>query len=166
MMRRRMQLSVRLALAGVVILGCLSTLGVGADSGSAADSPLLGDWLTENEDAKVRLEACGNKLCGRLVWLEDPLDETGQPDLDDKNPDPSLRDRPVLGLVILRGFDLRPDDGARWTGGSIYDPESGKTYKAQLELEGDVLAMRGYVGLPLFGRTSQWTRTDAAGTID
>ncbi len=61
-----------------------------------------------------------------------------------------------MGLVNLEGFKF--DDG-EWEDGTIYDPKSGKTYSATMELDGkNLLKIRGYVGISLFGRTTEWTR--------
>jgi uncharacterized protein (DUF2147 family) len=51
-------------------------------------------------------------------------------------------------------------DGDEWTGGEILDPENGKTYKATLKLadNGQKLLVRGYIGLPIFGRSQTWVR--------
>ena len=52
-------------------------------------------------------------------------------------------------------------DGApgKWNGGWVYDPESGSTYKAEMQLNGpDVLKLRGFIGMSWFGRTETWTR--------
>lgn len=117
----------------------------------------------QDGDGIVEIRRQGEGLVGRLVWLEKPTYPAGSsgaglPKADRKNPDPALRGRPVLGLVILRGFRW---DGARWVGGAVYDPVSGKTYKAQLTMEGpDRLRLRGYLGIPLLGRTEVWTRVD------
>ena len=54
-------------------------------------------------------------------------------------------------------------DGSRWSGGQILDPHNGKTYKVRLSLEdnGQKLDVRGYVGMPMLGRTQTWIRKDA-----
>ena len=121
-----------------------------------------GLWNTEDDSAQVQLESCGNELCGHIVWLEEPLDDDGNPKVDAGNPEADLRDRPIEGLKIVWG--LKPSgDGETWEDGQVYDPESGKTYNAKVSLEEpDTLELRGYVGVPLFGRTSTWTRADQA----
>jgi uncharacterized protein (DUF2147 family) len=60
-------------------------------------------------------------------------------------------------MEILR--HMRPD-GDEWSGGEILDPESGKTYRARMKLidGGRRLVIRGYIGLPLFGRSQTWVR--------
>lgn len=76
---------------------------------------------------------------------------------DQNNPDASLRSQPLCGLQVGRGFKAS-DDGNKAEGGSVYDPNNGKTYSAALEAVGDVLKLRGYLGVKFLGRTEQWTR--------
>jgi uncharacterized protein (DUF2147 family) len=51
-------------------------------------------------------------------------------------------------------------DGDEWSGGEILDPENGKTYRARMKLTdgGQKLVLRGYIGLPLLGRSQTWAR--------
>jgi uncharacterized protein (DUF2147 family) len=93
-----------------------------------------------------------------------PADREHNPQAADiHNPDPALRGRALCGLTIMSGFRLNGPD--RWEGGSLYDPESGNTYTGRVSLNPDgTLSLRGYVGVPLFGRTEEWTRfTQAIG---
>jgi len=128
-----------------------------------ADSPLQGWWWSEDRDAIVELTLADDDLTGRIVWLEEPdyaddHDKAGKPLLDDENPDKEKRDRPILGLVILEDFEKHSD--GEWRDGSVYDPNNGRTYRARLRLsdDGDELRLRGYIGRPIFGRSSHWTR--------
>jgi uncharacterized protein (DUF2147 family) len=135
------------ALAVVVLLSP-------APAGGATPEGL---WYAEGGAAQVEISRCAGALCGRVVWLRSPLDEDGCALRDRRNPDPALRTRPVLGLEVLRG--LRPDDDDTWTGGTIYDPSSGRTYRCELRLDGDDrLRLRGYVGVSWLGRTTRWVR--------
>lgn len=70
-------------------------------------------------------------------------------------------DGTLIGTRILWGFQRSDATGRRWASGSIYDPNDGKTYSCKLELDGETLRIRGYVGIPLFGRTEVWTREGA-----
>ena len=155
------------------LLLALSTLAVLAAAGGAlaatsgADA-VVGTWRTEAGDqggrAHVEIRRRGDRYVGTIVSLEEPLFEAGhpragQPKVDLENPDPAKRERPIVGLTILDGFTY--DGDGTWAGGTIYDPANGKTYKAKMELENaDTLDVRGYVGVPLFGRTTTWKRLD------
>jgi len=94
-----------------------------------------------------------------VVWLRSPLNEEGCELRDKNNPDPALRERLIIGLEILRGLVPSNQDPLTFTGGTIYDPVSGNTYRCQLKLESsDRLYLRGYIAIPLVGRTTTWTR--------
>ena len=63
------------------------------------------------------------------------------------------KNKPILGMEVIRGMQK---DGATFTGGTITDPKTGKTYKCNIEREGDKLNVRGYVGFSLIGRSQTW----------
>ena len=120
-------------------------------------SSLVGNWLTPNHSV-VHIYACQQdaRLCARLEKIG-PKDA---PRLDQHNPNASMRSRPLCGLVIGTGFEIDGADHAH--DGQLYDPESGNTYAGEMQVSGDTLKLRGYKGIPLFGRTETWHRTDAA----
>jgi uncharacterized protein (DUF2147 family) len=94
----------------------------------AAD-PIEGEWLTPDGGSKVRIAACPDKpeqMCGVVSWL--PAAQAK--DLDARNPDASLRSRPILGVPTIMGFKQAAP--GKWTGGKLYDPASGKTYNGKL----------------------------------
>lgn len=128
-------------------------------TGAPALSP-IGVWLNEEKDGRIEVYAQGDRLFGRVVWVhpDQALDpKTGKPQLDVENPNPALRSQPVLGLVIMRDFTLKAP--GQWEGGSIYDPNDGKTYSCLMRMRTpDVLDIRGYVGFSWIGRTTRWTR--------
>jgi uncharacterized protein (DUF2147 family) len=125
---------------------------------------IAGRWLNQEGLAVIEIARAGEVYEGRIVWLKeatypagDPKGMGGRDRVDRDNPDPALRSRRLLGLVIMRGF--RFDGGRSWSGGRLYDPQSGKEYRGRMTLASpDTLSLRGYVGIPLFGRTSTWTR--------
>jgi uncharacterized protein (DUF2147 family) len=134
----------------------LAVVGLPVPARSAAATP-VGLWYAEDGAAQVAIEPCGNALCGRVVWLRSPLDDDGCDLRDRHNPAPRLRSRRVIGLEVLQG--LKPQPSGAWGSGSIYDPATGNTYTCNLALDGDNrLRLRGYVGIPLLGRTTMWTR--------
>ncbi len=138
-----------------VALCCL----IGAPA-ARAQAALQGWWLDQTGRAGILLAPCGSRLCGRIEWLKNPLDAQGQPKTDINNPEASLRSRPLCGLPMLWRF---VPDGAGWTGGFVYDPDAGKTYKSVMHLQANgTLSVRGYIGIPLLGRSTVWTRPAAS----
>ncbi|MDQ1805464.1 MULTISPECIES: DUF2147 domain-containing protein [Chryseobacterium] len=65
--------------------------------------------------------------------------------------------KPILGLEIIRGLKKEGDE---FTGGTITDPKTGKTYKCTITRSGDQLNVRGYIGLSLLGRTQTWQKVN------
>jgi uncharacterized protein (DUF2147 family) len=124
------------------------------------DPPNLeGIWLTTDGKAKVEITQIGNAWEGTIIWLKDPLEENGEPKLDQHNPDPAKKPRPIIGTKILTGFARSMGKPNRWDRGEIYDPENGKTYACHLTLseDGKRLKVRGFVGFSMLGRTEVWT---------
>ena len=112
---------------------------------------ILGKWITTDKDAVIEFYKCGDKYCGKIVWAKDSDKK------DINNPDPSLRNRPLLGATILEGFVFNGKD--EWVGGRIYDPDNGKKYKCKLMMDSDnVLKVRGYLLVPFLGKTVEWKR--------
>ena len=134
-------------------------LVAGAAPALAQEPGPVGRWLTEGGKSQVEIARCGDRLCGRIVWLNEPLDEAGKPKTDKNNPAEAERSRPILGLQLLAGFIKSAEAADRWEDGTIYNPEDGKVYKCSLTLQdANTLRVRGYVGVPLFGKTQVWTR--------
>jgi uncharacterized protein (DUF2147 family) len=116
-----------------------------------------GVWLNGDGDGWIELVIRDGELTGRIVGSPDDPENLKPSRLDIENPDPALRSRPLRGLVIMTGFRYEGD--GKWSGGRIYDPNSGNTYKGTIGVENaDTLKLRGYVGISLFGRTDTWTR--------
>jgi len=143
----------------IVCLMFLPMLNTNAQEVKSDD--ILGIWLNEDKDAHVNIYLENDKYYGKIVWLDEPIDEeTGKPKLDDENNDESLRDRPVMGLLLLRDFEFDGDD--EWENGKVYDPKNGKDYSCYMEFpdedDKNKLKVRGYIGFSLLGRTTYWTR--------
>ena len=132
----------RLCLAA--LLGLLAAAGPGAAAGR--DTP-VGRWLTQDKGGVIAIEPCGAVLCGRIVGVV--LDHP-----DDLFPT-DHEGRSQCGLTIIRGGV--PDGDGEWSA-RITDPRDGKIYRTRLSLdEQHRLRVRGYVGIPLLGRTEVWT---------
>ena len=117
---------------------------------------VVGKWKLEDGTAIVEVYQQGDVYNGKIVWLQTPTEADGSPTVDDKNPDPKLRTRQVLGLNMLS--NLKKGNG-EYSGGSIYDPGNGKTYNCSMKVEGDVLKVRGSLDKRgLIGRTMDWFR--------
>jgi len=115
-----------------------------------------GIWLTQAGDAKVRVSKCGSNICGVVVWLKDPIDPaTGKPQVDDKNPNPSLTKRRIIGLTLFAG--MRRAGSNKWTG-RIYNADDGKAYDSNISVASPTtLKVEGCVGG--FCGGEDWTRT-------
>jgi uncharacterized protein (DUF2147 family) len=139
----------------------IATLAFVAHSLAFAQATPVGLWKTIDDDGKtekslVRITETGGVLSGRIEKLLDPTAK--QDAVCDKCTD-ERKDKPIVGLVILRNLT---HGGDWWDGGDVTDPKNGKVYKARLRTidGGKKLEMRGYVGAPLFGRTQTWIRVE------
>jgi len=131
----------------------------------AMPSEILGPWKTAGDSSELEIFRCGEKLCGKVVWLKNPNyvnskdGPVGTPKVDRKNPDPALRNRPIIGLQVIDGLAVAGEN--RWENGACYDPESGNSYKCKIRLASpDRLEVRGFIGFSLFGRTYVLTRKE------
>jgi uncharacterized protein (DUF2147 family) len=117
---------------------------------------VVGKWKLEDGTAIVEVYQNGDVFNGKIVWLEKPTEADGTPAVDDKNPDPKLRKRQIIGLNMLSNLKKT---GTEYSGGSIYDPGNGKTYNCSMKVEGDILRVRGSLDKKgLLGRTMNWFR--------
>src|SRR5262245_11029038 len=136
------------------VLGAMLAISYfAAGNGAASTSDVFTTWQTDDGKAVVELYRCGgSKLCGRIVWLNPRFEREGSAPVDENNPEPSLRRRPICGLEVLKG--LTPDQQGAWDGGRVYDPEEGRSYNAALESKGpNEIAVTGYLGLRSLGET-------------
>ncbi len=126
-----------------------------ATAAPAAD-PLLGRWLTEPRDGIIEItRGADGRYQGQIIGGNAPQR------VDEHNPDPSRRQMLLRGQVILK--DMRADGAGGLVGGTIYDPDSGRTYRCRIEpLEGNRLKVRGFIGISLLGRSQIWTRFTGA----
>lgn len=108
----------------------------------AADLDVEGMWYTPDRNAIVEIADCGDGTpCGVVRWVGG---RDGETVCDENNRDPSLRERPMVGITLLEGFVPGED---RWRSGAIYNPEDGRTYRARLELVSETtLAVSGCLG--------------------
>jgi uncharacterized protein (DUF2147 family) len=114
-----------------------------------------GVWQTQAGDARVKVSKCGGGICGVIVGLKDPIDPaTGKPQVDDKNPNPALKKRPMIGLSLFSG--MQPAGPGKWSG-QIYNADDGSSYASSVSVAGpNALKVEGCVGALCGGEN--WTR--------
>ncbi|MEO9599602.1 DUF2147 domain-containing protein [Parasphingorhabdus sp.] len=132
-------------------LGLIPAAMIFVTPAMAADS-IIGNWVTQDRDAIIKISKCGTSVCGRIYkYLVTPPNGVGQKDI--YNPNKKLRNRTILGMTILTGF--KPD-GNIWRG-KVYDPKSGKTYRSEVRLNSaNSLKMKGCIAF--FCQGQNWTR--------
>ncbi|MEM9421803.1 MAG: DUF2147 domain-containing protein [Pseudomonadota bacterium] len=129
------------------------TAGVSVTAATAEIAPtdVMGDWAPPGGDSIISIADCGDGTpCGKISWLaSDPNGEF----IDEENADPELRNRPLVGMVMLQKFKKH---SSGWRRGEIYDPGSGKTYRAKISRASkDTLEVKGCVGP--FCQSQNWS---------
>ena len=128
----------------------------------AAD--VVGVWMDHTKRGAIEIIPCGARLCGYVYWVKDPMQRNGKPVLDTNNPDPARRGKPMCGTLILANLTQqgRAPIGFVWGAGSIYNPEEGQNFDAELKLlSGNELSVLGYLGVKFLGERFTWTRAPA-----
>ena len=126
---------------------------------AAERADFTGVWLTDKGDGATEIRPCGEQLCG-YVYSILAVPDPSLPVRDNRNEKVELRKRPLCGLQILGG--LKKVSADAWGDGWVYDPETGKSYSVEITLDGKTLAVRGYIGTKLMGKTVQWSRVASA----
>jgi uncharacterized protein (DUF2147 family) len=108
-----------------------------------AEEGASGVWKLNSGKVTVRIAPCGPSLCGAIVGLAKPLDKKGRPKVDKRNPNESLRSRPLMGLTVLA--NMKPAGENRWQG-TIYNADDGRTYSSYMNVSGNSMKVKGCVG--------------------
>lgn len=128
----------------------------------AADASPVGLWkniddVSGKPKALIRISENKGELEGRIEQLFRPAGE-------DQNPkcvkcEGVLKDQPIIGMVFMSGLKKSGDE---YNGGEILDPDNGKVYKSKLTLVdgGKKVNVRGYIGIPMLGRSQVWVRQE------
>jgi uncharacterized protein (DUF2147 family) len=140
----------------VAVVATLAVLTVSVPALAVKQPPesILGEWCTQKEEGRPPgriqfVRAQDGTYTGIVAWSADPKKDVN-------NKDPKLRDRPLVGIVLI--WHLAYDDG-EYVGGYVYNPEDGGTYRMKAEVLGpESLKIRGYLGIALFGQSKIWTR--------
>jgi len=125
-----------------------------AFAGEASGKDVFGVWQVQSGNAHVEIKDCSDSTpCGSIVHINAP---NPMSILDDANPEPEMAKKPLIGAPMLWGFKEKK---SKWSGGRIYDAESGKSYKSKLERQEDgTLKVKGCVG-PIC-QSQIWTRVE------
>ena len=116
------------------------------------------DDKTKAERSQVRITENGGVLTGRIEKLLAP---DANPDVKCDKCEDDRKDKPMVGMEIIRGVRKAEAENT-WDGGTILDPVEGKVYKVRLQTVegGRKLEVRGYIGMPMLGRTQTWVRVE------
>jgi len=143
------------------IVLCALSLALSAGIARAQNTP-VGVWKTIDDETKkekslIRITDSGGVLTGKLEKFLDP--ETKPDTVCDKCTD-ERKDKPVMGMTLVRNAKQSADDKEVWEGGDILDPKNGKVYKLRLKPQdgGKTLEVRGYIGP--FYRNQTWIRAE------
>ena len=141
------------------VLACL--LATSAAFAFAQATP-AGLWRTIDDETKseksyVRMTESGGVYNGKVERIVDPKK---QDSTCDKCTD-ARKDQRVIGMMIVEGV-RKVDGDDHFEGGTILDPNNGKVYKVRMTPKdgGKTLEVRGYIGMPLLGRTQVWHRVE------
>ena len=137
----------------------LSAVAASAQSASPAGLWKTIDDGTKQEKSLVRIVESGGVFTGRVEKI---LDREAPKDAVCKDCTDDRKDKPIVGMTIIRNMKPNADDKALFDGGDILDPKDGKIYKSRMKLVegGAKLDVRGYIGVPMLGRTQTWTRVE------
>ena len=98
-------------ITGLTSLALVAALHAGGVR--ASSDPVFGFWLIENQRSIIEIVPCGDSVCGKIVWLKEPLDDDGEPKIDNLNSDDQLRGRALCGMELIGGF--RSADPGKWS---------------------------------------------------
>lgn len=139
----------------------IALLLTGLAGAAFAQTSPIGLWKTiDDETGKeksyVRISEAGGVVTGKIEKLINPKEADPK---CDKCTD-ERKDQPVVGMTIIR--NVKKDTDELWDGGDILDPNNGKVYKVRLKPEdgGKKLTVRGYIGMPMLGRSQTWIRVE------
>lgn len=158
---RGLPLLAALALKAFTAAAALTTLPVWADEASPTGLWKNVDDVSGKPRALIRITEANGTLLGKIEKVfpgpkEDPK--------EDPNPrcdkcEGANKNAPVIGLVILSGLTK---EGGEYVGGQILDPDNCKVYRSKVRLtdSGKKLDVRGYIGVPVLGRSQTWLREE------
>ncbi len=139
------------------LISIVAASTVAFSTSAMAGENLDGFWIDSDGEVILEIGPCGEARCGKVAWLRQPLGPDGRALTDYRNPDPTLRHRPVCGLEVVSGFKKKADES--WGGGTVYVSDQGASFSGYAQVLGPTqIKVTGYIGLPIFGASEVWTR--------
>lgn len=115
---------------------------------------ILGKWITDNGDSQIEFYQKEGKYYGKIIWLKEPLKPDGTAKTDIKNPNPAMRNRSILGLVIVSELEFK---NGQFVNGKIYSPKEGKTLDCAILSENN-RELKITISKSLFSTSRIWKR--------
>ncbi len=147
----------RLFVQAAILAAAFATPSAWADDSSPVGLWKNVDDITGKPKAMIRITEEHGALVGRIEKLFRSADMDQNPKCD--KCEGANKDQPVIGMVFMSGLKK---DGNDYSGGEILDPDNGKVYRSKITLidGGKKLSVRGYIGVPMFGRSQVWLRQE------
>ncbi|MEL6700246.1 MAG: DUF2147 domain-containing protein [Pseudomonadota bacterium] len=121
----------------LIAAAALAVLGTAASA-----DPVLGTWKSQPGETggfiHVSMAQCGTKICGTIV------DVIGNDNTS------------IIGRQIIA--NMSPNGGGAYSGGTIWAPDTDKTYNSKMSLSGGSLEVQGCVLGGAVCRGQTWTR--------
>lgn len=145
------------AALGLALAAAFTAPFARADDASPAGLWKNIDDATGKPRALIRITESNGTLQGKIEKVFPAPNESQNPKCE--KCEGANKDAPIVGLVILSGLKK---DGEEYAGGQILDPDNGKTYSSKVRLTdaGKKLSVRGYLGVPMLGRSQTWLRQE------
>ena len=133
----------------------LSNLFISADQPPKGDA-IIGKWISDKGNLQLQVYKKENQYRAKVIFHSGKTE--GEVWRDEKNPDPALRSRTLLGKDLLTQMRYDPDNND-WEDGIIYDPSSGKSFEAIVKLVNpNTLKIKGYWLIKTFSKTKIFKR--------
>jgi uncharacterized protein (DUF2147 family) len=144
-------------LLALIITAALSIAPAFADDASPVGLWKNIDDVSGKPKALIRISESNGALQGKIEQLFRAPGEDQNPKCE--KCEGARKDQPIIGLVIMTGLKK---DGSEYNGGEILDPDNGKVYRSKMHLTdgGKKLSVRGYIGVPMLGRSQTWVRQE------
>ena len=126
----------------------------GLSFAQVSSDAVLGKWMATDKSVAVEVFKVDEKYRAKVIWFDEKLG-SGKPmheRIDDENPNPSLRNRKILGMEVLHGLRYDPKNES-WEKGRIYDATSGRTWDSSAKLHNGILKVRGFWKFKWIGKS-------------